>query len=231
MTSREAILSKLRAARAPFPGAPPRPANYLPVTSLESTEPDALLERFTDELTQLNGEVYPVDGEEAARAKVLDLLKAAGTKRIAAWHFKHIPIKKLYTTLQENGYTVDYANIVTDDAEGRAANLDKLSNAGVGLTGVDAAAAATGTLIVSTGPGKSRLPTALPPVHIAVMRFHQLVPRIEDWLAAERAARSEKLHQSANLCFITGPSRTADIEMNLVLGVHGPKQVQIIVIR
>lgn len=162
MTSREAILSKLRAARAPFPGAPPRPANYLPVTSLESTEPDALLERFTDELTQLNGEVYPVDGEEAARAKVLDLLKAAGTKRIAAWHFKHIPIKKLYTTLQENGYTVDYANIVTDDAEGRAANLDKLSNAGVGLTGVDAAAAATGTLIVSTGPGKSRLPTALP---------------------------------------------------------------------
>ena len=85
--------------------------------------------------------------------------------------------------------------------------------------------------MVSTAPGKGRIPTILPPVHIVVAELGQFVVRIEDWLVQERTEGNPTLEQSANICFITGPSRTADIEKQLVLGVHGPKQLQVVVKR
>ncbi len=54
--SRDTILAKLRQARQPFPDAPPRPKDYLPVTRLDDRSPGALLDRFTEELETLNGE-------------------------------------------------------------------------------------------------------------------------------------------------------------------------------
>lgn len=229
MSSRELILNKLRKARRPFLDAPPRPQDYLPVTSIADTSPDGLLRRFKAELENLKGEVFVVENDDAARACVLDLLKSHQTQRIAAWHFKHIPVSKLYTAIQEAGYVVDYPHIL--DAETRQAELTRLETADVGLTGADAAAATTGTLIVSTAHGKGRIPTALPPVHLAVITQDQIVPRIEDWLANVRAVGEAVFYESANICFISGPSRTADIEKQIVMGVHGPKQVQVVVRR
>ena len=95
----------------------------------------------------------------------------------------------------------------------------------------NAAAATTGTLVVSTGEGKSRIPTVLPPNHIAIINLDQLLPRMEDWLKQEREGGEQHITSSANLCFISGPSRTADIEKQLVLGVHGPRRLQVIVKR
>ena len=71
----------------------------------------------------------------------------------------------------------------------------------------------------------------LAPVYIVVITLDQLLPRVEDWLARERQNGLETLRSAANLCFISGPSRTADIEMQLVLGVHGPGQLQVVVKR
>lgn len=232
-TSRDKILNKLRAARRPFPEAAPRPAEYVPVTGIDDTAPEALLARFKAEAEALNTEVFVVEGDEAATACVLDLLASHGSERISAWHFKHIPVDKLYTAIQavpEVDYKIDYPRILVDAIE-RVAEIDRLESAGVGLTGADAAAATTGTLILSTGEGKSRIPTVLPPVHIAVITLDQILPRIEDWLARERAAGGPALNESANVCFISGPSRTADIEKQLVLGVHGPRRVQVVVKR
>jgi L-lactate dehydrogenase complex protein LldG len=230
-TSREKILHKLRAARRPFPDAPPRPAQYHPVTQPEDTAPSALMERFSQEMTALQGEVFIADGEEAARAQVLELLASHKTRRIAAWHFKHIPLSGLYSAIRKAGYTIDYGAVRNENPDARQREITQLETAEVGLTGADAVAATTGTLIVSAGPGKGRIPTVLPPVHIAVVRLGQFVPHLEDWLAQERAAGSVTLKNSANLCFISGPSRTADIEMQRVLGVHGPRRVQVVVIR
>jgi L-lactate dehydrogenase complex protein LldG len=229
--SRDTILTKLRGARRPFPTAPPRPVSYLPVTRVDDTSPDALLERFQEEMALLNGEVCVVDGEDAARQMVLDLLASHGTERVASWHFKHIPVKKLYTAIREAGYTIDYPAILLDDPAARERAVIRLETAAVGLTGADAVAASTATLIFSSAAGKGRIPTILPPVHIAVVRLTQFVPRVEDWLAKERAAGNPTLRGAANICFTTGPSRTADIEKKLVLGVHGPKRVQVVVIR
>lgn len=228
MSSRETILNKLRSARRPFEDAEPRPAAYIPVTEQAAISPDALLERFTLELEQLKGQVFPVEGDDAARDKLLELLAFHDAKHILAWDFRHIPVDGLESAIREAGIEITQPDTHTAS---RADVLARAETAKVGLTGADAAAATTGTLVFTTAPGKGRIPTVLAPVYIVVITLDQILPRIEDWLARERANGLETLRSAANLCFISGPSRTADIEMQLVLGVHGPGQVQVVVKR
>jgi L-lactate dehydrogenase complex protein LldG len=227
-SSRDRILSKLRAARQPFPDAPPRPKNYLPVTRLDGDKPAALLARFTQELERLNGEVYTARGDAATRDKVIELLLEHGARSVLAWDFKYLPVKELDSALAEAGIEVHFPDI---HDELRQEALEGYAEVPVGLTGVDAAVAATGTLIVSAAPGKERIPTVLPRIHIAIVRQRQIVPRLENWVARQRENDLSSIRQSTNLCFISGPSRTADIEKNLVLGMHGPGQLQVIVKR
>ncbi len=226
-SSRDAILNKLRSARRPFADAPPRPASYLNVTVQDDESPDALLERFKQELGTLSGEVFAVRGAAAARKKVLQLLAQHDAKRILAWDFAHIPVDGLEAAIRDAGI-----EIIQPDArdEFRMETLNASAGAQVGLTGADAAAATTGTLVFTTAPGKGRIPTVLAPVHIVVITLDQIVPRLESWVAAQRAD-GLPLRQSANVCFITGPSRTGDIEMQLILGVHGPGKIQVVVKR
>jgi L-lactate dehydrogenase complex protein LldG len=225
-TSRDRILNKLRAARQPFPDAPPRPRPYLPVTRLDETTPAALLARFTAELERLNGQVYTAASDADACAQALTLLQAQDARAVLAWDFRFIPLAGLEAALRAAGINVHFPNI---QDEFRAETLSALEPVPVGLTGADAALATTGSLVVSAARGKGRIPTILPRTHIAVIRQEQIVPRLEDWVAAQRAEGLQALHAATNLCFITGPSRTADIEKNLVLGMHGPERVQVIV--
>jgi L-lactate dehydrogenase complex protein LldG len=226
-TSRDTILNKLRSGRRPFADAPPRPKSYLNVTVQEDESPGALLERFKTELTALSGEVFPVRGAAAARKKVLQLLAQHEAKRILAWDFAHIPLDGLEAAIHEAG--IEIIQPTTHD-EIRMETLNASVAAQVGLTGADAAAATTGTLVFTTAPGKGRIPTVLAPVHIAVITLDQIVPSLESWVAAQRT-QGLPLRDSANFCLITGPSRTGDIEMQLILGVHGPGKVQVVVKR
>lgn len=223
--SREKILAKLRAAKQPFPDAPPRPKDYLPVTRLDDDSPGALLERFTAELERLNGVVYTVADEAAACEKVLAVVEELKASSVLTWDIEYIPIKGLEAALKK----ADVSRIVPDIHEAYEM-LPSLAEVPLGLTGADAAFATTGTLVVSTGPGKGRIPTVLPPVHLVVIRQSQILPRIENWVAGQKESGMASIVDRANLCFISGPSRTADIEKQLVLGMHGPEQLQVIVI-
>jgi L-lactate dehydrogenase complex protein LldG len=227
MSSRDNILNKLRGVHRPFDDAPPRPKNYLNVTVQDDESPDALLERFSKELGALTGEVYSVTGDEEARAKVLEVLEQYEAKSILAWDFAHIPVDGLEAAIRATGI-----EIIQPDShdEMRMETLSASAGAQVGLTGADAAAATTGTLIFTTAPGKVRIPTVLAPVFLAVITLDQLLPRLESWIAKQRAL-GLPLTDSANVCFITGPSRTGDIEMQMVLGVHGPGKIRVIVKR
>ena len=226
-SSRETILNKLRSAQRPFSDAPPRPQAYLNVTVQDDESPEALLARFTKEFSALTGDVFPVEGDDAARAKVLDVLAQHNAKSILAWDFAYIPVEGLEAAIRAAGIEIIQPD--THD-ELRMETLTISAGAQVGLTGVDAAAAATGTMIFTTAPGKGRIPTVLAPVHLAVITLDQIVPRIESWVAAQRA-KNLPLRESANFCFITGPSRTGDIEMQMILGVHGPGKIQAIIKR
>ncbi len=231
MNSRDKILHKLRANR-PFENAPPRPRIFAPVTEIDDTSPEALLARFTLEMERLKGEVFVAEGDAAAIDTVLELLRSHNTSRALAWDFDRIPLAGLGEAVRGAGVEVIHPNTHASEREGsRAAMLAASEGAQVSLTGVDAAVAATATLIVTTAPGKGRIPTVLAPVHIAIIRQEQIVPRLENWVAALRARGIDSIRQSANFCFITGPSRTGDIEMELILGVHGPGRVQAVIVQ
>jgi glycolate oxidase iron-sulfur subunit len=100
------------------------------------------------------------------------------------------------------------------------------AGADLGLTAADLAIAETGSLVLVSGSGRSRSVSLLPPVHVAVFGRDQLVGSLAEagillqgWHAAPPA------WVGANVVVITGPSRTADIELTLTRGVHGPKEV------
>jgi L-lactate utilization protein LutB len=97
-------------------------------------------------------------------------------------------------------------------------------DADVGVTGVDVAVAETGSLALSWGPGRRRSTSLVPPVHVAVVPLSRLVPTYADAVDALAALDPAP----TGMQFVTGPSRSADIEMKLVKGVHGPGQVHVV---
>ncbi len=220
--AREQILARLRGARDGLPPAPPRPLHYQPVMPLDDDAPEALLARFSAELGALKGTVSVVDDEAAALDCVLSLLAEHDARSVLAWDWQHIPLPGLAAALAGAGITTLRP---TPD------NREACEAAEAGISGVDAAIASTGSLVVSTGPGRGRLATLLPPLHVALLRQEQMLPDMEAWVAQQRADGLAQLGARSNWCIITGPSRTADIEKNLVLGVHGPGVLQVIVLR
>ena len=219
--ARAQILKRLRSAREGLPDAPPVPGHYQAVVALKDDSPAGLLARFTAELERLEGEVYVAAGESAALDRLLALLADCEARSVLTWDWSHIPLPGLQAALAAAGITA---------LQPTADNYEACEAAEAGITGVDAALAATGSLVVSTAPGMSRLPSLLPPLHIALLRQVQILPGLEDWVAQQRADELAQLGARSSFCVITGPSRTADIEKKLVLGMHGPAKLQVIVL-
>ena len=105
--------------------------------------------------------------------------------------------------------------------------LQKLcAAADVGITGVDYALADTGTLVVLSSPYEARMISLLPPAHLAVMACSRLLTGLDELFTL----LPDPAVASSSMVFITGPSRTADIEQILVRGVHGPGEIVIILV-
>jgi L-lactate dehydrogenase complex protein LldG len=115
----------------------------------------------------------------------------------------------------------------------RTAGLDLAPRAAtgddpVGVTGAFAALAETGTLMLVSGPDTPQTVSLLPETHIALVPASRVVACMEDAWALARHASGE-LPRAVN--FVSGPSRTGDIEQIMVMGVHGPYRVHIIIVR
>ena len=102
------------------------------------------------------------------------------------------------------------------------------STAAVGVTGANFAFAATGTVVLESTAEDIRLATTLPEHHVVLLDPTKI---LEDDLAAVPHLRTFHQNSPRNyLAYITGPSRTADIERVLTIGVHGPKQLHILLL-
>jgi len=97
----------------------------------------------------------------------------------------------------------------------------------VGITGAFCAIAETGTLMLLSGPGTPAATSLLPETHIAILSASRIVRGMED---AWQLARDEWSGTPRAVNFISGPSRTADIEQTVTLGAHGPYRVHIVVV-
>jgi L-lactate utilization protein LutC len=115
-------------------------------------------------------------------------------------------------------------------ADGRAlieAYKRALMSADIGLTTADYAIADTGTLVLVSGSEQHRLVSLVPPVHVCLIDSGRIVARLPD-LLARAAERFRSAIPPQAMTFITGPSRTADIELSLTLGVHGPRELHVL---
>lgn len=247
MNARETILDRLR--RAPReaygsdrrnamvrPESGERGARILPTVaepspgkvdaSLAATgDLDAMERRFAAQLRSLDGLCDIVGSPAAARERVAELMEGVGPD-VLSWAPNQLPLPGLREALRRQGV----APLVPEDLHDPALRSEAAS-AEVGVTGVEAAFAETGSLLLASGPGRSRVASLLPLRHIALVPRDRIFASFEDWLGdARRNARlTGLLRESAQLVFITGPSRSADIELNLTLGVHGPRMVHAIV--
>jgi L-lactate dehydrogenase complex protein LldG len=208
--AREEILGRVRAALRTA-RLPARPASLPPIPSaLEAAPPETWRARFVAELLALGVAVHEATTPEEVRELVRT--RVAG-RRVRSWARAALPYD-LGATLAEASASL------LDGAAERAA----LAAAEVGVTGVDAAIAETGTLALIAAPDRPRTASLLPQTHVAVVRSADLVPNLRSALTRLRGA----IPAASALQLVTGPSRSADIELQLTLGVHGPGELVVV---
>lgn len=211
MSARDRILKRLRQGQAPFADLKPM-AERRPMLPLPAMDVDARLAHFKHEAEALGCIVHHVDANEAVE-QILDLLE--GDSRVLSWADDCLPLENLHASLESLGVAL---------AEPKAGDVR------VGITGVTAALAATGSLVLESGPGRPRSASLLPDRHIALMTADQLHTDLEDWSAAQMAAGYPAFRLASNTVIVTGPSKTADIGHQLVKGAHGPRELHIIIL-
>jgi L-lactate dehydrogenase complex protein LldG len=186
--------------------------------------PEGLVERFTQELQALSGHVYPLADIEQVIPTLLTILSQHQANQLIAWDDVSLGIPWLRRGLIESGITIASSELSPED-EARKIRLAEMDPIVIGLTGAQGGLADTGSIALMSGPGRGRLASLLPPVHIALLPQSRLYPSLPAFLAAHPTVTEI----GSNLVFITGPSRTGDIEMTLTMGVHGPGEVHVII--
>ena len=203
-SARDAILERLRAARATV--TVPR-ADAPAIAPFVRRPREECVQRFMHEAAAVGVECFAEPSEAGVRARVSALIDGL---HVLSWAPAELP------------YAL--GDLVNGATGGGSSRADQ-ANAAVGLTGCDAAIAETGSLAMISAPGRSRAVSLLPPFHVAVVSPAQICFTMGEFFADYR----DRLRDAASCTFITGPSRTADIELTLTLGIHGPGRVAIVV--
>lgn len=210
---RTAFLERLpRAHPATYPG--------LLVPDLPKVD---LVSHFTQRLVSIEGVVHGPFPPVAAADLVTTIFREYKATEYLGWD--DVGVVGLHEGLIDAGFhRVD--GHLPDRGSGRVRQLAGYQDLVVGLTGADAGLAETGSIVVRSGPGRPRMASLIPLVHVAVLSTHRLYRSLSDYVADHPAA----IEGTSNLVIITGPSRTGDIEQQLNLGVHGPKHLHVILV-
>jgi L-lactate dehydrogenase complex protein LldG len=179
----------------------------------------SLVETFKQQLESVGGHCIVVSDESeltTALKHVVGEIEANGleTRRVALSDSPLLGV--ISRDLEAQGHEIAMTPSASD-----------LFQFDVGITSAQAAIAETGTLVLEQARERNRLVSLLPPVHIAIVNAGDICATMSE---AITRARKESDTSSA-ITFITGPSRTADIELTLTIGVHGPKELYVIVYR
>ena len=180
-----------------------------------------LIARFTEAVEAVSGTVH-TDGVAAA---LDEIVASRGPGRFIAWDEEQLPVDCAIRTLTDAGCEV-VAGVVPVEADGRRHHQADYLDVRYGLTGAEAAFAESGSIVVRSGPGRPRMASLVPLVHIALLPTDRIFRSQMHWLTQPES----DLAGAANVVYITGPSRTADIEQQINLGVHGPRELHVILV-
>jgi L-lactate dehydrogenase complex protein LldG len=182
-----------------------------------------LVERFAEALSAVGGTAHGPLAVDEALDLLVELCKERAGGSAVALSTGDPVIERLGVEgrLSDAGFEV----LTPEDVFWR----ERLADAGVGVTGAVTAAAASGTVGIACGPRAPRATGLVPPAHICLVlrdtMVEELAAAIRRWMPT---APGEDL--PSNLVWVSGPSRSADLELVLTVGVHGPGAVDVIVV-
>ena len=214
------VLEKVRRAlgrEKPLDHAPVPPVIDEPITRLVHTE-IGLPELFATRAAEMKMKVAPVT-PDAIAAQLVTFLRENNCRKIAVSLSPLMQRLSIAASLVKAGFDTHTWDQLT---------LDEVYDGyDCAVTDVTYAVAETGSLVVQPHAGQGRGLSLVPLIHVAIVEPKNLVPDLVDLM--------EKLSwdgiSRSNIILITGPSKTADIEMNVVTGVHGPNIVKVFVLQ
>jgi len=216
------------ATTAPRPPAPRRLAETIR-RELSERWPQTL-ERFRREFERVGGDFHRVATVADVPGLVARIARERGGRRVVTWHPTALGVDLTSGLAAQGLESLTMPAAGGGDGPERTALRDKIAAAEIGLTGADLAIAETGSLVLVSGGGRPRSTALLPPYHVAVFDREALVESLEQAGVCFEAWHEGPAEpgRGAAIHVITGPSRTADIELTLTRGVHGPKEVHAI---
>ncbi len=220
--ARETIIGSIRAHLAESARLPANDSQVATFAKVANFAPSANgdlspVAMFRERLESVGGHCVVVRDEDEARQALTEIIRELRAQNA-----------RLRVALSDAPIVFALAQHL--DAEEITVNPlpSDLFNYDVGITTAQAAIAETGTLVLEAEKERHRLVSLLPPVHIAVIKAEDFCSTIGQ--ALDRLHRDVAASLSRAISFITGPSRTADIELTLTVGVHGPKELYVIVV-
>jgi len=238
VTSSAEFLARIRGEMAKTPGLfvaapaerPAQPRQRLELLRRELSERwPQTLERFRAEFERVAGVFHRVPSAADVPGELERICRERAAHRLVAWPAEDLRVA-IAPALGAAGITVEsMPRAVPPDAERRRLRA-LIAEADLGVTGADLAIAETGTLVLVSAAGRPRSTSLLPPCHVAVFDRTALVESLEQLGLVLEAWHDGPAppERGAVINFITGPSRTADIELTLTRGVHGPKEIHAI---
>lgn len=211
MSSRDQILSDIRAALGRSPGQAP-PALDPPLLRKSRLDCNLYVETFVQRFEKLAGKAFVVPDTDAVVPQLSSLLNG---KRAVASNASFLA-----------GCGVLSLPEVQSGFRDRDALREACAKADFGITSADYTLAETGTFVMLSSRQEARLISLLPPVHIGIIPRSRILANLDELLAT----LPKPAEQTSSMVLITGPSRTADIEQILIRGVHGPGETYAIIV-
>ena len=236
MTTRADMLDRVRKALGrSTTSLPEEPLPSLDLAGvMPALAPEDYLPKFEAEWEKVAGVPYRVADRAQLKAVFEKILAGAERRSVVLSRnplLGELHVSEILQSIEGTEVTI------WSDGQGRAGtnslpNFNQASfAAGVGITGVDLVLAESGTLVLSSLTEGAQVASLAPPVHVALYRRSQLVGSLDEVLAKLPVSSSpDRPSAGRSVVFITGTSRTADIEQILIRGVHGPREVHAVLL-
>ena len=186
-------------------------------TAVPAVERSSLIQTFKENLEAVGGHCIVVENVAEATQAVTEII--ADVQRTPLLARRIALSNSLLVQTVCRGIQIDVDEMTVSPSRAEIFSYD------VGVSAVQYAIAETGTLVLESEAERHRLISLVPPAHIAIVEADKICLTV-----AEALAKVNQGNLSPTVTFITGPSRTADIELTLTIGVHGPQELYVIVI-
>jgi len=209
--SQEEFIRTVREAIGTRRDVAERPADYGVARVVSPDGP--IVEKFCEMVLDARMQLHRVGGPADVPAAVLAIMKQHGVRSAIVSEEAFPGREALRAAMEAAG--CELLDLRAPDAP---------FEADLGITAARLAIAETGSIVVRSGPDVRRIGSLAVPVHVSIVPRERIVPDLMDWAAALGP------DMPSNEVLITGPSKTSDIEMKLVVGVHGPRHVHVVLV-